>query len=264
MNILQTIIEHKLAEIASAKQNLPEEHLLKSPFMKRPLVSLKESLTDKRLTGIIAEFKRASPSKGEIHPNAIIEPVIGGYARYGATGISVLTETKFFKGSIEDFCRARAAAPNVPLLRKDFIIDEYQILESKAIGADVILLIAACLSKERTAELAKYAHSLGLEVLLEIHDESELGHLNEHIDITGVNNRNLKDFTVDISISRKLSPLLPDYMPKISESGISHTDAITELKKSGFSGFLIGEHFMKVNNPVEAFCNFTHAISLKA
>lgn len=262
MNILEKIIEHKRNEVEEAKKQMPAEHLKRSPFLKRPVISLKSSLLDKRLSGIIAEFKRASPSKGEINTEIAIEPVVSGYAKYGAAGISVLTETNFFKGSIEDFCRARAAAPEVSLLRKDFIIDEYQILEAKAIGADVILLIAACLSKEQTLELAKFAKSLNLEVLLEIHEESELENFNQYIDIAGINNRNLKDFTVDIENSKKLAAALPENIVKIAESGISNPETIVDLKTAGFSGFLIGENFMKDSNPVEAFYNFSHTLSM--
>jgi len=215
---------------------------------------LREFLLDPRKTGIIAEFKRRSPSKGPINENADVVDVTQEYVRGGASGLSVLTDERFFGGSIEDMDKARQNS--VPILRKDFMIDEYQLLEAKAFGADVILLIAACLTPVEVKRLAVFARSLGLEVLLEIHNEEELGHICEETELVGVNNRDLKTFTVDVERSIRLLGKIPPEKIIIAESGISRVDTIVHLRKSGFHGFLIGENFMKEKNPGLAFQDF--------
>jgi indole-3-glycerol phosphate synthase len=211
-----------------------------------------------RKTGIIAEFKRRSPSKGIINNRDSVEAVTKAYAAYGASGISVLTDHDFFGGSLDDLISARDNG--VPLLRKDFTIDEYQVLEAKAYGADVILLIAACLSTQQVKYLAGAAKKLGLEVLLEIHDESELGHICNEIDLVGVNNRNLKTFTVDLENSIRLAEKIGDSFLKVAESGINDVKDIHYLQQHGFKGFLIGEYFMKQQSPALAFKNFSYLV----
>lgn len=254
MNILDKIIEHKRLEVLEDRINLPIQELQEMPGFSRKTISLKKSLLDKNSTGIIAEFKRQSPSKGVINANADVVDVTGAYASNGAAALSVLTDKKFFGGSNEDLQRARVN--NIPILRKDFIVDEYQVVEAKAIGADVILLIAACLSPEEVQRLAAFAKELSLEVLLEIHNEDELKHICDECDVVGVNNRDLKTFTVDVNRSIKLSAEIPADKVKISESGITDTDTILKLREAGFKGFLIGENFMKQSDPAVAFASF--------
>lgn len=258
MNILDTIIEHKKQEVAQRKQDVPVAKLEQSEFFKRDTLSLKKFLLDETKTGIIAEFKRKSPSKGWIHQGA--DPVIitGAYAKHGASGLSVLTDENFFGGSTEDLHKARVN--EVPILRKDFMIDEYQLVEAKAMGADVILLIAANLSTKTVKSLAVVAKGLGLEVLLEIHNEEELEHICDAVDLVGVNNRNLKTFEVSIETSIGLSKQIPADKLKISESGISDVATIKELKKYDYKGFLIGENFMKAPEPAIAFAAFVEQL----
>jgi indole-3-glycerol phosphate synthase len=254
MNILDTIIEQKHLEVLQDRMNRPMQELQASPLFNRPVLSLKKALLNEEGTGIIAEFKRQSPSKGIINGTADVVEVTSAYAAGGAAALSVLTDKKFFGGSNEDLKTARLN--NIPILRKDFIIDEYQIVEARAIGADVILLIAACLSAADVERLASFAKGLGLEVLLEIHDESEMGHICEECDVVGVNNRDLKTFSVDINRSIELLKKIPEHKIKIAESGITDTDTIHRLKQAGFRGFLIGENFMKQQNPALAFASF--------
>lgn len=254
MNILETIIAHKRTEVAEQKKQKPISELEQRPFFKSETPSLKYFLLDEARTGIIAEYKRKSPSKGIINDKVSVEEVTKAYAQYGASGISVLTDQNFFGGSLDDL--SAATIHEVPLLRKDFIIDEYQIIEAKAYGASVILLIAACLTPAEVKNLAAFAKTLGLEVLLELHDESELAHLHSSIDIIGVNNRNLKTFVVDLEHSVRLGEKIGKDFIKVAESGISQAENINYLKQHGFQGFLIGENFMKEENPGEAFKNF--------
>jgi len=219
-----------------------------SVMMERTSVSLAASLR-KSNTGIIAEHKRRSPSKSVINQNLNVQDVAKGYANAGVCGMSVLTDGKYFGGSLDDLVLARASV-NIPLLRKEFIIDEYQIVEAKAYGADVILLIAAILSREETKTLSELAKSMGLDVLLEVHNEEELQKsIMPSLDMLGVNNRNLKTFEVSLETSKSLSTQIPDDFVKVSESGISSIEAIQELKKYGYQGFLIGENFMKTDDP---------------
>ena len=248
MTILEKIVAHKKTEVEDRKALYPVKLLEQSIYFPTPTVSFKKYLTRPDKLGIIAEFKRRSPSKGPINMFAEVEKVSIGYMQAGASALSVLTDKHFFGGANQDLTEARTFN-FCPILRKDFIIDEYQIIEAKSIGADVILLIAECLEKEQILQLAKTAKGLGLEVLLEIHSEEQLDKVNEYIDVIGVNNRNLKDFTVSIQTSIDLYAKIPDDFVKISESGISNARAIVELKDIGFQGFLIGEHFMKTANP---------------
>jgi indole-3-glycerol phosphate synthase len=261
MNILDKIIEHKKAEVALAKQKQPEELLKQMPGFSRHTFSLKQFLLDENKTGIIAEFKRQSPSKGIINATADVIEVTKAYTENDASCLSVLTDEHFFGGTNEDLIKARIN--NIPILRKDFIIDEYQILEARAIGADVILLIAACLSPERVKELSLYAKSLGLEVLLEIHNEEELQHICAETEIVGVNNRDLKTFTVDINRSIELSKKIPADKIKIAESGINDVETICTFRNAGFKGFLIGENFMKQPEPTIAFADFVKHLKAK-
>jgi indole-3-glycerol phosphate synthase len=258
MNILEKIIEYKKTAVAEAKLAKSIEQLKASALFGRRTISLKQFLLDDTKTGIIAEFKRQSPSKGIINANADVEAVTGAYAKFGASGLSVLTDEAFFGGSVADLLEARVN--EIPILRKDFMIDEYQLVEAKSMGADVILLIAACLEPLRVKELATYAKVLGLEVLLEIHNEAELVHICDEVDLVGVNNRDLKTFTVDVQRSVELAEKIPGDKIKISESGISDATTIHLLKQHGYKGFLIGENFMKTDNPAATFEEFVEQL----
>lgn len=206
--------------------------------------------------GIIAEFKRASPSKGIINNLSLVQDVVKGYEAAGVSAISVLTDPSFFKGSLDDLSKAREAV-SIPILRKEFVIDTYQIAEAKAYGADAILLIAAVLTTEEIKLFSAYAKELELSVLLEVHDAEELDRgIFETIDAIGVNNRNLKDFSVSIQHSLDLVNKIPDAFTKVSESGLSNPNTIKELKQAGFHGFLIGENFMKEKDPAKAIKDF--------
>lgn len=260
MNILDKIIVRKREEVALAKETTSLAELEKFPLFDRKTYSLRESIVDKNRSGIIAEFKRASPSKGIINDKCTVKDVARGYELAGASAISVLTDADFFKGSLQDLTEARDAV-TIPVLRKEFVIDRYQIAEAKAYGADVILLIAAVLSSDEIKDLSCYAKELGLSVLLEVHNKEELDRsIFDSIDAIGVNNRNLKDFTVSIQHSLDLVNLIPDSFIKVSESGISDPESIIELKEAGFQAFLIGENFMKTDNPQEAISSFINQI----
>ena len=260
MNILDKIIEHKRTEVAERKLLRSEADLRKQSYFDRTCFSLIEKLNEPANTGIIAEFKRKSPSKGFINEHANVVEVTAGYASAGAVCLSVLTDTDFFGGSTADLVAARVN--QIPILRKDFVIDEYQIIEAKAMGADLILLIAACLSVEELKKLSAFAVALGLEVLLELHDETELDHICDDTILVGANNRNLKDFKVDINASLAMARRIPDTKIKIAESGISDPAMIKIFKEAGFRGFLIGETFMKESNPALAFDTFAKNINL--
>lgn len=260
MTILDKIITRKNVEVALAKENVSISELENYPLYSREPYSLRSSILDERKSGIIAEFKRASPSKGIINDRNSVQEVVEGYEASGASAISVLTDIDFFKGSLQDLIDARESV-NIPVLRKEFIIDAYQIAEAKAYGADVILLIAAVLTTKEIQDLSTYAKSLGLSVLLEVHNKEELSKsLYDTIDAIGVNNRNLKDFTVSIQHSLDLVNLIPDRYIKVSESGLSNAESIIELKEAGFQSFLIGENFMKADNPSLAIQEFTKLI----
>jgi indole-3-glycerol phosphate synthase len=258
MNILDKIIEYKKSEVAQRKATVRVAELEQSVFFSRRPLSLRTFLTDPERTGIIAEFKRRSPSKGVINDHSGVVDVTRGYADGGASCLSVLTDEHFFGGSREDLVQARVNT--IPILRKDFVIDEYQIPEAKAMGADVILLIAACLTPAEVKRLAVYARSLGLEVLLEIHNEDELDHICEETELVGVNNRDLKTFIVDVERSIRLKEKIPAGKILVAESGINRVDTIVHLRKAGFSGFLVGEHFMKEKDPATAFRGFAEEL----
>jgi indole-3-glycerol phosphate synthase len=254
MNILETIIEYKRTEVEKNRSTISEHALEKQRFFNRKTLSLKDFLLDEDRTGIIAEFKRRSPSKGIINDSADVFEVTSAYADHGASALSILTDEYFFGGYNEDIPKARIN--QVPILRKDFTIDTYQITEAKAIGADAILLIAACLSPREVKQLASFAKKLSLEVLLEIHNHEELNHICDEIDIVGINNRDLKTFSVDINRSIELSKHIPPGKIIIAESGINNVETIHRLKTFGFKGFLIGESFMKERDPAIAFASF--------
>ncbi len=254
--ILDRIVVQKRREIEEARLRVPVVRLEETEQFHRDCYSLREFMLAPDRTGIIAEFKRASPSKGIINGEAYVQDVTRAYSAAGASALSVLTDQKFFGGHIQDVIHARAVN-QIPILRKEFILDEYQILEAKSIGADIILLIAAILSRKEIASLARLAKSIGLNVLLEVHDKAELDDsLCQDIAAVGVNNRNLADFSVSLQHSFDLVNIIPDNFLKISESGISNPDAINELKSAGFNGFLIGENFMKEKDPGAAFAEF--------
>ena len=262
MNILDTIIAKKRGEVAARKKEVPVNVLQQRPFFHSATKSLKSFLKEESKAGIIAEYKRQSPSKGIINHSATVEEVTGAYARYGASGISVLTDEPFFGGRLQDL--EKATFNEVPLLRKDFTIDEYQLVEAKAYGASVILLIAACLTPQEVQTLTATAKSLNLEVLLELHDESELAHICNGVDLVGINNRNLKTFTVDLEQSVRLAEKVGKDFLKVAESGISDVANIRYLKQYGFDGFLIGENFMKAADPGAAFKDFVERLTAPA
>lgn len=254
MNILDTIVAHKKKEVGERKKLLSVKDLETRAGFSLPVRLLSESLLQENSTGIIAEFKRKSPSKGFINEHADVNEITKAYTSNGAACLSVLTDGFFFGGADEDLINARKN--DIPILRKDFIIDEYQIVEAKSIGADVILLIAACLSPIEVKRLAEFAHSLGLQIILELHAEEELNHICEATNIVGINNRDLKTFTVDIERSLRMAEKLPSEKIKIAESGIDKIEDILLFKQNGFKGFLIGEYFMKQTNTPAAFAQF--------
>jgi indole-3-glycerol phosphate synthase len=259
MDILQKIVQQKEREVSLKKALIPASHLQNSPLFEREGTSLSDALR-KSHTGIIAEFKRRSPSRPSINQHSPVDLVANGYEQAGACGMSVLTDGHFFGGSLEDLLLARAVTA-FPLLRKEFIIDEYQILEAKAHGADVILLIAAVLDRPQIKALADLAGQLGLEVLLEVHNKKELElSFMPGIQMVGVNNRDLKTFEVSLETSRTIAPLIPDEVVKVSESGLSAPEAIIGLREHGFRGFLIGETFMKGEEPGQEAGNFIKAL----
>jgi indole-3-glycerol phosphate synthase len=262
MNILEEIIEYKKEEVKSRKAIVKTADLEKRELFSRTVLPLKDFLLDRSRTGIIAEFKRRSPSKGVINPDVDVLEVTKGYTEHGASCLSVLTDEHFFGGSDEDLIKARIN--KIPILRKDFVINEYQLIEAKSIGADVILLIAACLTVAEVKRLASFAKNLGLEVLLELHAEEELEHICDETDVIGINNRNLKTFDVDIERSLRMAERIPFPKFKIAESGIGSVDDILLFKQHGFQGFLIGENFMKATNPTIAFAEFVKQLKAKA
>lgn len=249
LNILETIIAYKRLVVQESKKAIPINQLEKSVFFNAPVYSFKKYLKQDDKVGIIAEIKRGSPSTGIIKNKIDVEKLSNAYIHSGASALSVLTDIKFFGGSNCDLEIARGCT-KIPILRKDFTIDEYQVLEAKSLGADCILLIAACLTIKKCKNLSSFAKNLGLEVLLEVHNKDEISsHCNEYIDIIGVNNRNLNDFSTNINQSKMLFEYLPKELIKISESGITNVHQINELKLCGYNGFLIGGFFMKHDDP---------------
>jgi indole-3-glycerol phosphate synthase len=259
--ILDKIIAQKFVEVAEQKKKVSEQTLLNQQ-RERGRYSLKASLLKPGASGIIAEFKRRSPSKDWINQNAVSTDIVPGYAQAGASGLSILTDEPFFGGTPADLISA-AKLVEIPVLRKDFMVDEYQILEADRMGADVILLIAANLRPQRVQELARYAQNLNLEVLLEIHNHAELEHICNEVTLVGVNNRNLHTFVTDINTSVELSARIPDRFIKISESGLGHPAEVKTLKQHGYKGFLMGESFMKTAHPANALMEFIMQLTNK-
>ena len=258
-DILSEIIANKRFEVDLQKQSISLEQLQNSLETTVKQRSLKEALKSSS-SGIIAEFKRRSPSKGWINRKAQAEDIVTGYANAGASAVSILTDEKFFGGNLKDIKDARPLI-DIPILRKDFIVDEYQLYQAKIIGADAVLLIAAALKKDYLHALAAKAHELGLEVLLEIHSVEELKYINANMDVIGINNRNLGTFFTDVENSFRLAEQLPSDAVLVSESGISDPATVKRLQKAGFKGFLIGENFMKTDNPELALKSFIEDLS---
>jgi indole-3-glycerol phosphate synthase len=255
-NILEKIIATKKREVLERRELFPTKLLEREIYFSSPVVSLSYYLSREDLVGVIAEIKRRSPSKGVIREHISVEDISIGYMQAGASALSVLTDKEYFGGSSADLKIARKCN-YAPILRKDFIIDEYQIVEAKAIGADVVLLIAAALTPKECGVLARQARSLGLEVLLEVHSKVELeSHFSEEISLVGVNNRDLKTFNVSIDLSHQLISEIPKTTVAVAESGISKPEDLVALKKAGFKGFLIGETFMREGEPQEACARF--------
>lgn len=254
--ILDQIIASKHREVDAIKAVIAREELYKfasgGTGRHRSLADAVKS----KPAGIIAEFKRRSPSKGEINPAADVSDVVSGYSKNGAAACSILTDTRYFGGSLEDLAVARISSPDQPLLRKDFIVDEYQIYQSVIYGADAILLIASALTKEEISGFISTAHALGLETLLELHDESEIDKVDLATDMIGINSRDLKNFSTDINTAKRLVSLLPEGPVRIAESGIGSIAEAKALSGYGFDGFLIGETFMKTAVPGMTLKNF--------
>jgi indole-3-glycerol phosphate synthase len=254
--ILDEIVANRRVEVSKQKQDMPLAQIQAKIDFSLKRNSLFGNLLAQGSSGIIAEFKRRSPSKGVINDQVQPEVVTKGYSDAGVSGLSVLTDGKYFGGSTADFTAARKANPFTPLLRKDFMVDGYQLYESRLLNADVILLIAAVLERTEISRFTSIAHELGMEVLLELHDESEIDKIDKQVDMIGINNRNLKDFKVDLDRSLKLSGRLPANAVKISESGLSDPETVDFLRSRSFHGFLMGENFMKSENPATACLDF--------
>jgi indole-3-glycerol phosphate synthase len=259
MNILDTIVLRKKEEVADAKYRISTSQLEKTDFYKRENISLKQRLLTPGSTGIIAEFKRRSPSKGLLNGTANPVQVVKGYEKAGVAGSSVLTDIDFFQGAPDDLRNVRAEV-SIPLLRKDFMIDDYQFVEAKSWGADVVLLIASILTPTQVRDFTRTAHNLGLEVLLELHGENEMEHVHPEVDMVGINNRNLKTFEVDVEQSLRMAEQLGLNIVKVAESGIVSPKTITYFRDAGFNGFLIGETFMKTADPASACQQFISEI----
>jgi indole-3-glycerol phosphate synthase len=259
MTILDKIIADKRLEVASRKQVIDLIHLKNLAQKQPPGLSLKKALSTSP-TGIIAEFKRKSPSKGFIHPDAKVSPIVSAYQQAGCTAVSVLTDYTYFGGTINDFKTARAVL-KCPMLRKDFMIDPYQIYESKVLGADVVLLIASALTLDEAYDLGELAHELEMEVLLEIHNEAELDYISRFTDLVGVNNRNLSTFETNVQVSFNLAAKIPSDTILISESGLSDPSTVKSLREIGYRGFLMGENFMKHDKPGDALVSFIHDLT---
>lgn len=258
--ILDAIVARKHQEILEAKQRYPLAALQAGSRFQRPTTSLRQRLLSPQNSGIIAEFKRRSPSKGWLHQHAVAAEVAAGYTAAGAAGMSVLTDADFFGGAPFDL--QSIDAPTLPLLRKDFMVDEYQFYEARAWGASVVLLIAACLQPAQTLAFTRLAHSLQMEVLLEVHTLDELNaHYHSEVDMVGVNCRNLKTFALDKSLFQTMAAALPADAVKVAESGIDAPETIVALRKLGYKGFLMGEQFMKQPLPAQALRQFVQGIA---
>ncbi len=259
--VLNQILQQKRIEVAQRQCILPIRNLEQRPLFNGQPLSAKQSIQALNSTGIIAEFKRKSPSRGVINNWADVTRTTQGYVQAGAACLSVLTDTDFFGGSLADLQQARLANPRTPILRKDFIIDPYQVLEAKAFGADFILLIAACLTPKEIYSLAYLAHQLGLEVLLEVHNEEELDRsLNDEIDLVGVNNRNLDNLSLSIDTSLRLADRLSNAYLWVAESGLGNSAVIRQLRQIGYSAFLIGEALMKTPVPAKTLANLVSGV----
>ena len=254
--ILDKIVANRLDEVSRQKLRIPLTQLQTKIDLSSNRNSLSTRLLMSGSSGVIAEFKRKSPSKGVINDQVQPGIVSKGYADAGASGLSVLTDRSYFGGSDADFIAARNANPHTPMLRKDFMVDEYQLYESRLMNADVILLIAAVLGKTQISRYTSIAHELGMEVLLELHDDTEIEKIDNQVDMIGINNRNLKDFKVDLDRSLRLLDQLPPEAIKISESGLSEPETVDFLRSRGFHGFLMGENFMKTEDPAVTCANF--------
>jgi len=260
MNMLDEIIKDKFKEVEERKSLYPTKLLEQSIYFQSPVVSLKKYVQREDKSGIIAEIKRKSPSKGIINAHVSVERTSIGYMQAGASALSILTDSKYFGGSKEDLMIARKFN-FCPILRKDFVVDEYQLIEAKSMGADAILLIAAALEPAKLASLATMARSLNLEILMEVHSEVELqNNLNAEVDLVGVNNRDLKTFKTDLEISKNLAAKIPDHFVKVSESGIENPHTIIELRKYGYEGFLMGQSFMQTSRPEKACYEFVQEL----
>jgi indole-3-glycerol phosphate synthase len=253
MNILDKIVGTKKIEIADRKRHTSDQQLMDRPFFTRERFSMSRSIIDG--SGVIAEFKKKSPSKPEINTSASVMQIVPAYANAGASASSILTDVEYFGGCDQDIIDVRAMV-EIPILRKEFIIDPYQIIEARSIGADCILLIAEILTKDQVKILAKVAEEYGLEVILEIHTADQIEKFNDYIQTIGVNNRNLKTFVTDIAYSTDIYPQLPQSAVKISESGLHEVVQVNHLIDVGFDGFLIGENFMKTSDPGAACADF--------
>lgn len=260
MNKLQEIVLEKRKQVEEDKHLVPVEWLEKSIYFSRECASLKEYITRNDINGIITEIKKKSPALGSINPEINVEKLASAYTLAGASALSVLTDNKFFGGCNADLIAARENT-TIPILRKDFVIDEYQVIEAKSIGADIILLIAAILTKEEIGHFTELAHKLGMEVILEVHAVQELEKVYKNVDVIGVNNRNLKTMQIDIATSKSMSKHIPAGFIKISESGIENPEIVLELKQFGYNGFLIGSHFMKHPEPGKACADFIKQIN---
>jgi len=256
-DILQEIVAHKRIEVERFKAALSEQemHRRVEPLLDFSVASMSKALTDSD-SGIIAEFKRKSPSKGWIKEDGRADIIPLSYQQNGASALSILADEKYFGGSDEFIKTARHSGVNIPILYKNFVIDEYQLFQARLCGASAVLLIAADLSMQQCSALLKIAHELGLEVLLEMHSESELEYAALEPDMCGINNRNLGSFITDVENSFRLAELLPKDAVKVSESGISNPDTVRALRQTGFRGFLIGENFMKTADPGLALNEF--------
>lgn len=257
--MLGEIFLNKRKEIEILKNQTAYSDFEKSIHFSRRTFSLSEYIINPAKSGIIAEFKRKSPSGGVLNPLIDVEYVANGYSGEGASGLSILTDDTYFGGSCADILKIRDHN-NIPILRKEFIIDELQVVESKAAGADAILLIASILTKEQLLRLASLSRSLKMEVMLEIHSEEEIVAVNDYVDIIGVNNRDLTTMKTSVENSFRLAARIPEGFIKVSESGISEPGVVIELRNAGFDGFLIGEHFMRKPDPVSAFSEFAKKV----
>lgn len=260
MNKLQEIVLEKRKQVEEDKKQFPVEMLEQSIYFNRKCASLTEYITRDDKSGIIAEIKKKSPALGAINPEIKVESLVKSYTQAGASALSVLTDMKFFGGNNSDLISARENT-SCPILRKDFVIDQYQVIEAKSIGADVILLIAAILTKEEIKLFTDLAHKLGMEVIMEVHAEKELEKVYDKVDVMGVNNRNLETMKIDISTSKSMAKLISDGFIKISESGIESPEIVLELKQLGYNGFLIGSYFMKHADPGKACAEFIQQIN---